>query len=48
MSVTLPSQVVDSVCFRRDGLIHEQGSPAQVLGDRGEQPTRRFLSRFHA
>ena len=48
MSVTLPPQVVDSVCFRRDGLIHEQGPPAQVLGDPREERTHRFLSRIHA
>ena len=41
-------QVADSVCFLHDGVIHEQGPPAQVLGDPREERTRQFLSRIHA
>ncbi len=41
-------QVADSVCFLHDGVIHEQGPPAQVLGDPREDRTRQFLSRIHA
>ena len=40
-------QVADSVCFLHDGVIHEQGPPAQVLGDPREERTRQFLSRIH-
>ena len=41
-------QVADTVCFLHDGVIHEQGPPAQVLGDPCEDRTRQFLSRIHA
>ena len=41
-------QVADTVCFLHDGVIHEQGPPAQVLGDPREERTRQFLSRIHA
>ena len=41
-------QVADSVCYLHDGVIHEQGPPAQVLGDPREERTRQFLSRIHA
>jgi polar amino acid transport system ATP-binding protein len=41
-------QVADTVCFLHDGVIHEQGPPAQVLGDPREDRTRQFLSRIHA
>ncbi|HET7823054.1 MAG TPA: amino acid ABC transporter ATP-binding protein [Ornithinibacter sp.] len=40
-------QVADTVCFLHDGVIHEQGPPAQVLGDPREDRTRQFLSRIH-
>ena len=43
MSVPLPVRLLGAATAG-----FEQGPPAQVLGDRGEQPTRRFLSRFHA
>ena len=41
-------QVADTVCFLHDGVIHEQGPPAQVLGDPREERTRQFLSRISA
>jgi polar amino acid transport system ATP-binding protein len=41
-------QVADTVCFLHDGVIHEQGPPAQVLGDPRQERTRQFLSRIHA
>ena len=41
-------QVADTVCFLHDGVIHEQGPPAQVLGEPREDRTRQFLSRIHA
>jgi polar amino acid transport system ATP-binding protein len=41
-------QVADTVCFLHDGVIHEQGPPAQVLGDPREDRTRQFLSRISA
>jgi polar amino acid transport system ATP-binding protein len=41
-------QVADTVCFLHDGVIHEQGPPAQVLGAPREDRTRQFLSRIHA
>ena len=41
-------QVADEVCFLHGGYIHEQGPPAQVLGDPQEERTRQFLSRIHS
>ena len=41
-------QVADTVCFLHEGVIHEQGPPAQVLGDPREDRTRQFLSRISA
>ncbi len=38
--------VADTVCFLHDGVIHEAGTPEQVLGDPREQRTRTFLSRL--
>ena len=38
--------VADTVCFLHDGMIHESGTPEQVLGDPQEQRTRAFLSRL--
>ncbi len=40
-------QVAETVCFLHDGVIHEQGPPAQVIGDPREERTRQFLSRIH-
>lgn len=36
-------QVADRVVFMDEGLIVEQGAPAQVLGDPAHERTRRFL-----
>jgi polar amino acid transport system ATP-binding protein len=38
--------VADTVCFLHDGVIHEAGTPAQVLGDPQRERTRAFLSRL--
>jgi polar amino acid transport system ATP-binding protein len=38
--------VADTVCFLHDGVIHESGSPAQVIGDPQQDRTRAFLSRL--
>jgi polar amino acid transport system ATP-binding protein len=35
----------DQVCFLEDGVIREQGSAEQVLGDPQHTSTQRFLSR---
>ena len=40
--------VADTVCFLHDGVIHESGTPAQVLGDPQQDRTRAFLSRIRA
>ncbi|MHA6759051.1 amino acid ABC transporter ATP-binding protein [Streptacidiphilus sp. PAMC 29251] len=40
--------VADHVCFLADGVILEQGPPAQVFGDPQHERTKRFLSRLHA
>jgi polar amino acid transport system ATP-binding protein len=40
--------VADQVCFLHDGRIHEQGTPAQVLGAPRQERTRAFLSRIRA
>jgi polar amino acid transport system ATP-binding protein len=40
--------VADTVCFLHDGVIHEAGTPAQVLGDPQQERTRAFLSRIRA
>ncbi len=38
--------VADTVCFLHDGVIHESGSPEQVIGDPSKERTRAFLSRL--
>jgi len=38
--------IADRVCFLDDGLILEEGPPAQVLSAPREERTRRFLARF--
>ena len=38
--------VADHVCFLRDGIVHEQGPPDQVLGNPQRQETREFLARI--
>ena len=39
-------EVADRVCFLHDGVVHESGTPEQVLGDPQRQRTRAFLSRL--
>ena len=41
-------EAADTVCFLHDGVIHESGTPAQVLGDPQQERTRGFLSRIRA
>ena len=38
-------EVADRVCFLREGIVIEEGPPAQVLGDPQRQETRDFLAR---
>ena len=38
--------VADRVCFLHDGVVHESGTPEQVLGDPQQERTRAFLSRL--
>jgi polar amino acid transport system ATP-binding protein len=38
-------EVADRVCFLRDGIVWEQGSPDQVFGDPQRSETREFLAR---
>ncbi|QBR90876.1 amino acid ABC transporter ATP-binding protein [Nocardioides euryhalodurans] len=39
-------EVADTVCFLHDGVIHERGTPAEVLGAPREERTRTFLARL--
>ncbi len=39
-------EVADRVCFLHDGVVHESGTPDQVLGDPQRDRTRAFLSRL--
>lgn len=39
-------EVADRVCFLHDGVVHESGTPEQVLGDPQRERTRAFLSRL--
>ena len=41
-------EVADLVCFLHDGVIHESGTPDQVLANPTQQRTRAFLSRIRA
>ena len=38
--------VADRVCFLHDGVVHESGTPEQVLDDPQQERTRAFLSRL--
>lgn len=38
--------VADRVCFLDGGVVHEQGTPQQVLGNPRERRTREFLARI--
>ncbi|MFT3853996.1 MAG: amino acid ABC transporter ATP-binding protein [Ilumatobacteraceae bacterium] len=39
-------EVATSVCFMYQGVVHEQGPPAQIFGDPTEERTRQFLQRI--
>ncbi|MFE6969387.1 amino acid ABC transporter ATP-binding protein [Isoptericola sp. NPDC057653] len=39
-------EVADQVVFLHEGRVHEQGTPAQVLGDPQQERTREFLRRL--
>ena len=41
-------KVADTVCFLHEGVIHESGTPEQVLGRPQQERTRAFLSRLSA
>ena len=41
-------EVADRVCFLHDGVVREQGPPAQVFGAPREPQTQEFLSRVLA
>jgi polar amino acid transport system ATP-binding protein len=38
--------VADRVCFLHDGVVHESGTPGEVLDDPQQERTRAFLSRL--
>ena len=38
--------VANIVCFLHDGVIHERGTPEQVLGEPRQERTRTVLSRL--
>ena len=38
-------EVADRVCFLHQGVVHEQGTAAEVLGDPRDEVTRAFLAR---
>ena len=40
--------VADTVCFLHDGVVHESGTPAEVIGAPQQERTRAFLSRIRA
>jgi polar amino acid transport system ATP-binding protein len=40
--------VADRVCFLHDGVVHESGTPEQVLDDPQQERTRAFLSRLRS
>jgi polar amino acid transport system ATP-binding protein len=39
-------EVASKVCFLYEGVIHEEGPPAQIFGDPREERTRSFLKRI--
>ena len=39
-------EVASKVCFLYDGVIHEEGPPAQIFGDPQQDRTRMFLKRI--
>jgi polar amino acid transport system ATP-binding protein len=41
-------RVADRICFLDDGVVHEQGTPAELLDDPQQARTRQFLQRLLA
>ena len=39
-------EVASKVCFLYDGVVHEEGPPAQIFGDPQQERTRAFLKRI--
>ena len=39
-------EVASKVCFLYDGVVHEEGPPAQIFGDPKQERTRGFLKRI--
>jgi polar amino acid transport system ATP-binding protein len=39
-------EVASKICFLYDGVVHEEGSPAELLGDPKRDRTRAFLKRI--
>ena len=39
-------EVASKVCFLHEGVVHEEGPPAQIFGDPREERTRGFLKRI--
>ncbi|WP_421695533.1 amino acid ABC transporter ATP-binding protein [Aestuariivirga sp.] len=39
-------EVASKVCFLSEGVVHEEGPPAQIFGDPREERTRAFLKRI--
>jgi polar amino acid transport system ATP-binding protein len=44
--MTFARDVADRVCFLHDGVVLEQGPPAQIFGEPNQPQTRQFLSRL--
>jgi len=39
-------EVASKVCFLYEGVVHEEGPPAQIFGDPVHERTRMFLKRI--
>jgi polar amino acid transport system ATP-binding protein len=39
-------EVASKVCFLYEGVVHEEGPPAQIFGDPKQERTRAFLKRI--
>jgi polar amino acid transport system ATP-binding protein len=39
-------EVAAKVCFLSDGVVHEEGPPAEIFGDPKRERTRSFLKRI--
>lgn len=44
--MTFARDVADRVCFLHDGVVLEQGPPAQIFGEPNQPQTQQFLSRL--